>query len=134
MQTLLDVWSHSVLPQVDTSVLKATTRLFQYTRCQNDDSTAYSTPEAELVAADTVLRHMLVPSLEIWEHSLQKGPHKLRGVVREDNAACMKAIQSGRNPTMRHLHRDHGVSIRVLHDIAGKGLHSSFCGCCLHPH
>lgn len=36
----------------------------------------------------------------------------------------MKVVQSGRNPTMRHLHRVHGVSIRVLHDMAGEGRHS----------
>lgn len=38
----------------------------------------------------------------------------------------MKVIQPGRNPTMRHLHRVHGVRIRVWHEIAGKGNTSSF--------
>lgn len=46
--------------------------------------------------------------------------------MRGYNDACMKVIQSGRNPTMRHLHRVHGVSSRVLDEIVGKGRHSSF--------
>lgn len=44
----------------------------------------------------------------------------------EDNAPCMKVTQPGLNPTMRHLHRVHGLSVRVLHEIVGKGRDSSF--------
>ena len=93
---------------------------------KRQDSTASSTPEADIVAEDTVLRQMSVPSLDIWDILLQKGYKNLRGVLREDNDACIKVIQSGRNPTMRHMHRVRGVSIRVLHEIAGKGKESSF--------
>ena len=36
-------------------------------------STASSTPETEMVAAETVLRQLLVPSLDIWDILLQNG-------------------------------------------------------------
>lgn len=97
------------------------------------DSVASSIPEADIVAADTVLQHMRVPSLDIWDRLLQKGGKQRTGVLREDNDACMKVIQSGRKPTMRRLHRVHGVRIRVLHEIAGARQTILFCGCCLHP-
>lgn len=49
---------------------------------KRQDSTASSTPEAEIVAADTVLRQLRMPSLDIWELLLQKGYKNLRGVLR----------------------------------------------------
>ena len=43
------------------------------------------------------------------------GPEvKLR--FHEDNEAMIRIMQSGRNPTMRHLGRTHGVSINWLHE------------------
>lgn len=95
---------------------------------KRQDSTASSTLEAEFVDAVTVIRHMLVSSLDLWGMLRQKRYKNLRGVLREDNDACMKVIQSGRNPTMRHLHRVHGVSVRVFHANAGMGKESSFVG------
>lgn len=68
---------------------------------------------------------MLVPSLDMWEMLPQKGYKHLSDVLREDNDACMKDIPSGRNSTMRHLHRAHGVSVRVIHASAGKGTYTS---------
>lgn len=41
--------------------------------------------------------------------------------MREDNEAACRVIQAGRNPTMMHLHRVHGVSIASLHEICGRG-------------
>ena len=35
----------------------------------------------------------------------------------EDNQAAIQVITTGRNPTMRHLHRTHGISVRWLHDL-----------------
>ena len=35
----------------------------------------------------------------------------------EDNQAATQVIKIGRNPTMRHLQRTHGISARWLHDL-----------------
>eukprot|EP00969_Alexandrium_andersonii_P157675 6968357-Alexandrium_andersonii.AAC.1 len=40
--------------------------------------------------------------------------HCLR--VHEDNQAMMAIIRPGRNPTMRHLHRTHRVSVQWLRE------------------
>lgn len=78
-------------------------------------STASSTPEADMVAADAMVQTMLSPSLEIWETWMQRWIKDIRGILREDNEAATRAIQSGRNPTMMHPHRAHGLSIASLH-------------------
>ena len=41
-------------------------------------------------------------------------------MLREDNDAAIRVMTTGRNPTMKQLHRVHGVSISSLHEIAGK--------------
>lgn len=89
---------------------------------RRQDSTASSTPEAEMVDAGAVLRQMRLLSLDIWEVWLPKGDNALRGILREDNVAAINVIQSGRNPTMRCCHTVHGVSINRIHEIAGKNV------------
>ena len=41
-------------------------------------------------------------------------------MLREDNDAAIRVMTTGRNPTMKQLHRVHGVSISYLHEIVSK--------------
>lgn len=74
-----------------------------------------ATLEAESVAAYTVCRTMLIPCLHGWGVLLQRWNMGVRGIPREDIAAAIRVIQSGRNPTVKHLHRVHGVNIAIIH-------------------
>ena len=75
-------------------------------------SVSHSTPEAELVALDHGLRTVALPSLDIWDVFAPMA--KL--CVHEDNDVAIRVTRSGRNQTMRHLGRTHGVSIRWLYE------------------
>jgi len=95
---------------------------------------SHSTPEAEIVAGAYALRHEGLPGqvyfdalCECYESakalSMRKGggtssatARKKRLVFHGDNAAMIQVCKSGRNPTMRHLGRTHGISITWLHD------------------
>lgn len=46
-----------------------------------------------------------------------QGNTPLIGTLREDNAAAIRDMESGKNPTMQLLHRVHGVSISSLFEI-----------------
>ena len=35
----------------------------------------------------------------------------------EDNQAMIRVIETGKNPTMRYLHRTHRVSVAWLHEV-----------------
>ena len=39
----------------------------------------------------------------------------------EDNESTYQIIKTGKNPTMRHISRTHGVNIQWLHDVYAKG-------------
>ena len=41
-------------------------------------------------------------------------------VLREDNEAAMRVMTTGRHPTLKHLHRVHGVGISSLHETVIK--------------
>jgi len=75
--------------------------------------TSSSTPEAELVAGHNGYKNILMPALDLWEVLLPKGT---QGVFHEDNTAMIRVVQTGRNPSMKHLHRVHGISIGFLHE------------------
>ena len=75
---------------------------------------SHSTPEAEIVAADFSLRMMGLPILDLCEVVLRPDPTLF---FHEDNQAMIAVCRSGRNPTMRHLHRTHRVSVDWLHEI-----------------
>ena len=51
--------------------------------------------------------------MELWPLLLNDS---LKLIVHEDNAAMIRVMETGRNPTMRHLGRTHGVSINWLHE------------------
>ena len=72
-----------------------------------------STPEAEMVCGHFALKNVLLPAMDLWEVLLPGG---CRGQFHEDNQAMIQVIKTGRNPTMRHLHRVHRVGVGWLHE------------------
>ena len=74
---------------------------------------SHSTPEAEIVAADLTLRTMGLPAISLWNTLTKRFP---RILFHDDNQGMISVVRSGRNPTMRHLERTHGVSICSLHE------------------
>ena len=81
---------------------------------------SHSTPESELVALDTGLRTIGVPTSYLWEVLLSSS----RVVVHEDNETAMRVIRTGKNQTMRHLSRSHGIHIAWMHEMHEKGFFS----------
>ncbi len=75
---------------------------------------SHSTPEAEIVAADFGLRLSGLPALDLWHVLL---PLKPPLFFHEDNQAMIHVVTTGRNPTMRYLHRTHRVSVSWLHEV-----------------
>ena len=75
---------------------------------------SHSTLEAEIISADTAVRTIGLPALDLWDVlSSTKGNLCLC----EDNQAMISVVRSGRNPTMRYLEGTHGVSVAWLHEI-----------------
>ena len=74
---------------------------------------SHSTPEAEIVAADTALRTLGIPALSLWKVLAKVFPQLL---FHDDNQGMIGVVRSGRNPTMRHLERTHGSSIASMHE------------------
>ena len=74
---------------------------------------SHSTPEAEIVAADTALRTLGIPALSLWKVLAKVFPQLL---FHDDNQGMIGVVRSGRNPTMRHLERTHGISIVSMHE------------------
>eukprot|EP00972_Heterocapsa_arctica_P036575 5383592-Heterocapsa_arctica.AAC.1 len=70
-----------------------------------------------MVAADFSLRHCGLPCLSLWWTPL---PNKPILRFHEDNQAMIRVVEIGRNPTMRYLHRTHGVSVALLHETFKK--------------
>ena len=65
------------------------------------------------MAADVTLRTMGLPALSICETLTGKSPKLL---FHDDNQGMIGVVRSGRNPTMRHLERTHGIAITSLHE------------------
>ena len=82
-------------------------------KSQKQPGTAHSTPEAEIIAAD-MLRNTGVPALGLWETVLRR---TVDLEFREGNAAACLVMASGRNPTMRTLHRAHRVNVNAIHQL-----------------
>ena len=74
---------------------------------------SHSTPEAEIVAADTARRVCGLPALDLWHEIL---PDKPALLFHEDNQCMIVVVRSGRNPTMRYLKRTHRASVAWLHE------------------
>ena len=77
---------------------------------------AFSTPEAELVSLCYAYKNVTLPALDLWEVLC---PSCRPPLFHEDNQAAIMVVNSGRNPTMRHLGRVHRVSIQWLHERMG---------------
>ena len=56
----------------------------------------------------------LIPALDMCDKILPVG---YDAIFHADNQAMIRAIETGRNPTMRYLHRTHRISIATLHEI-----------------
>jgi len=80
---------------------------------------SHSTPEAELVAADAGVRREGIPALAMWEVLLGK---KMKVIFMEDNSAAIRGMETGKNPTMGHMSRTHGVSVKFLHECLTNGI------------
>ena len=61
------------------------------------------------------VRTIGVPSLEIWDLLMQ--PKRCVVELMEDNTATMQIIETGRNPSLRHINRTQKVSVSWLHDV-----------------
>ena len=75
---------------------------------------SHSTPEAEIIAADFALRTMGVPVVDLWRILSGQEP---KVIFHDDNQAMIAVIRSGKNPTMRHIERSHGISITWMHEM-----------------
>ena len=51
--------------------------------------------------------------MQLWHTLLHHTPTI---VVHEDNQAMLRVVETGKNPTMRYLHRAHRVSVSWLHE------------------
>ena len=60
------------------------------------------------------MRAIGLPALKLLQRILKKLPNF---VFYDDNKAMIRVVRSGRNPTMRHLERSHGVCISWMHEM-----------------
>ena len=90
----------------------------QAAQSKKQSAVSHSTPEAEIVSADHGVRTEGLPALDLWEVILDR---KLILQFEEDNSAAKRVIDTGRNPTMRHLNRTHKVDLRFLHEQVEQG-------------
>eukprot|EP00972_Heterocapsa_arctica_P107027 15767348-Heterocapsa_arctica.AAC.1 len=74
----------------------------------------HSTPEAEIVAADLVLRTEGLPTLQLWDTVL---PNPAKLPFQEDDKATIHILKTGKNPTLRHLNRTHRVNVCWLSEV-----------------
>ena len=75
---------------------------------------SHSTPEAKIVAADFAMSRLGLPAITLWQ---QLGGTDPNFVFYDDNQTMIGVIRTGKNPTMRHLERTHGISIGWMHSI-----------------
>ena len=79
---------------------------------------SHSTPEAEIVAADFAMARLGLPAIILWQ---QLGGTDPNFVFYDDNQTMIGVIRTGKNPTMRHLERTHGISVGWMHSIFQEG-------------
>ena len=59
-----------------------------------------------------------LPAFTLWEAILRR---KVPVVLCEDNESAARVIETGRNPTMRHIGRTHKMDLAVLHERVAEG-------------
>ena len=79
---------------------------------------SHSTPKSEFVVADFAMTRLGLPAITLWQ---QLGGADPNFVFYDDSQTMIGVIRAGRNPTMRHLERTHGVSIGWMHSIFQEG-------------
>ena len=95
--------------------IKGPNTFFPLNACSKKQTcVSHSTPEAEIVAADVALRTEGLPALQLWDLVFKR---KVKVIFMEDNQATMRILQTGRNPTLRHLGRTHRVDLAWLSDV-----------------
>jgi len=87
-----------------------------YARSKKQGSVSSSTPEAELIAAAYATRKIACPVLDLFD-ALRVKSNPCRVKLHEDNQACQQILLSGRNPTMPHLSRVHGINVHSMHEF-----------------
>jgi ribosomal protein L16/L10AE len=85
---------------------------------KKQSAVSHSTPESEIVSADAGVRTFGLPALDLWSLILNR---RVKLVLEEDNSAAKRVIETGRNPTMRHLNRTHKVDLRFLFEQVANG-------------
>ena len=81
---------------------------------KKQSATAGSTAEAETMSLSYGLRRAALSTLDLVEVYLGR---KVKLVVQEDNQACIKLVQKGYSPALRHLERTARCSIGFLHEV-----------------
>ena len=77
------------------------------------------------MAADLAVRTEGLPALQLWEAVLER---KVTLLFQEDNAAAIRIIETGKNPTIRHLGRTHRVDLAWLHEqLVSKSFKLAYC-------
>ena len=89
------------------------TNLVVGTVSKSHTAVSRSTPESEVVALDHVLRTMAIPASELLSAILQR---PVTPTLKEDNQACVQVINTGCNPTMRHMARAHHVIVEWIQE------------------
>ena len=75
---------------------------------------SHNTPKAEIISADTAVRAIGLPAMDIWDILCSD---KAKLCMYEDNQAMISVVGSGRNPTVRYLERTHRGSIAWLREV-----------------
>ena len=81
---------------------------------KKQSATASSTAEAETRSLSYGLRRAALSTLDLVEIYLGR---KVKLVVHEDNQACIKLVNKGYSPALRHLERTARCSIGFLHEL-----------------
>ncbi len=77
-----------------------------------------STTEAELTAAQLGIQRQGLPALLFWRAVCEVLRTDFAGLgVLLDNAAMIEILRTGRNLTIRHTSKTHGVAISWLHEV-----------------
>ena len=83
---------------------------------QRQTNLSDSTPMAEAKALHTTLTAKIMPYEDLWDHIFQ---HSYMSRIHEDNQALIRVAWTGKNPTMRHLHRCARISVGMLNEYLG---------------
>ena len=92
----------------------------QAAQAKRQTAMSTSSTESEAIAGFKCIKEYVIPGADLYCKLLNKPD--IQADVREDNKAFIHCVQTGRNPTMKPLHRVHRVSIGYLHERLADGL------------